>query len=47
MPESHWGHRWLAKAVIVLIVFPVVMFTLLQAWKLLVLALASVAPATT
>jgi hypothetical protein len=45
MAESDRGHAWLLKAVIVLLVFPVLLLTLMQPWKLVLYPLASILPA--
>jgi hypothetical protein len=44
MPESDRGHRWLLKATITTIVFPTLLLTLMQPWKLVLLALGWILP---
>jgi uncharacterized membrane protein YdjX (TVP38/TMEM64 family) len=45
MAESDHGHSWLVKATIVVIVFPVLLVSFMQRWKLVVLGLAWMLPA--
>jgi hypothetical protein len=42
MAESDRGHSWLVKFVIVVFVFPVLVLTLMQPWKLVTYGLTSV-----
>ena len=45
MAESDPAHSWLVKMVIVMIVFPVLLVTLMQPWKLVIYGLAWLLPA--
>ena len=42
--ESDPGHRWIRKSTIVAIVFPTLLVTLMQPWKLVMLGLPSILP---
>ncbi len=45
MAESDRRHSWLVKVLIVMLVFPMLLLTLIQAWKLVLYPLAWLLPA--
>ena len=45
MAESNRGHSWLVKALIVILVFPVLLFTFTQIWGVVLYPLAWLLPA--
>jgi len=45
MAESDRRHSWLLKALIVMLVFPVLLLTFMQVWKLVLYPLAWLLPA--
>jgi len=47
MAESDRRHSWLVKVLIVMIVFPTLLFTFMQAWLLVLYPLAWLLPAET
>jgi len=47
MAESDRRHAWLVKLVIVTMVFPVLLLTLMQPWKLVIYGLAWLLPSHT